>query len=227
MRLLSIYFLFVSYTVFGQISGGNGSILGTLDPNFLNSDLVFSKELYAEFDGSPYLFEDFSEGCLYLYDGSELCDVKINYDTYQKSIVVIKDEKDGLIYLKPEFIKEFQILGTDYQSLAISSDYLKTFVKIIYSSDQLSIYEYKEIELKYRDTQGNTGYTSTNKNSKYFSSSNDFVMRYVGKVYNDRKLSKLLKNLTDYDLLKVFAKSQDLDLSEGADVKVALKNYKN
>ena len=226
MRTTFVFLLFLTtHLSLAQSNGGNGSVLGTLDPNFLNNDLVFNTELYKDYEGSPYLLDEFKEGCLYFYNGTELCDVKVNYDAHQNSIVVQKDNTKELSYIKSEFVKSFKAGDYDYQKLSLGDDFPKSYVKVIYSSEGLSLYEYSEITLRHRDTQGNTGYSSATKKSKYFDVDVSFVLVEADKTYSDSRIHKVLKNLSNYKQLKDYMDSKDMDHKDPNSVRIALNYY--
>lgn len=197
-----------------------------IDPNFLNKDLLYEKGTYASFDGNPYLFEDPKEACLLLSDGKELCDVKVNYDAFESSILLQEDNKEDVNYVDPKFVKSFIVDGFKYIKSEIKGLNHKGFYQIVYESEDFSLFLIKEVELKYRDNQGNTGYSSSDKKSKYFSIDENFVIVYGEEIMVESNLKRILKGLDyfDYKEAKKFIKSKSLDMKSDVDI-ASLMNY--
>ena len=221
--LITLFFSFLTVVTSAQTGG---SIMDKIDPNFLNKDLLYDKGTYASFDGNPYLFENPKEACLLLSDGKELCDVKVNYDAFESSFLLQEDNEEDVSYVDPKFIKSFTAEGFKYIKSTINGLDHKGFYQVVYESKNFSLFLVKNVELKYRDNQGNTGYSSTDKNSKYFSIDEIFVFVSDDDILVEKNLKKLLKDVDyfDYKEAKKFSKSKNLDMKSDVDI-ASLMNF--
>jgi hypothetical protein len=221
--IFTVYLSLLSLAIFAQTGG---SIMDKIDPNFLNKDLLYETGTYSSFDGNPYLFEDVREACLVLSDGKDLCEVKVNYDAFENSILLKEKDNDDVNYVNPQFVRSFTVDGFKYVKADINKVGNENYYQVLYSNDDYALYRFKEVELKYRDTQGNTGYSSANKKSKYFSISENFVFVSGEEILIEGRLKKLLKSLDDFNYrdIKKYTKSEDLDLDKDVDIVNLMKH---
>ncbi|WKV12796.1 hypothetical protein [Marivirga harenae] len=221
-------FVILFFSLFGltSLAQTGGTIMDQIDPNFLNKDLLYEKGTYSSFDGDPYLFEEITEACLVLSDGKEICDVKINYDSFENSILLQEKDQEDLNYINPTFVKSFTVSGFKYVKSDFKGVQHNGYFQVLFNGSKFSLYRYKAAKLEYRDTQGNTGYSSSDKKSKYFSISENFVFVSEENVWVESRLKKLFKDLEaiDYKEVKRYVRSEDLDLENDSDI-VNLMNY--
>ena len=74
-------------------------ILNDVDQNVLNTDLLSSR--YNQIKGTPYLFEDFSQGIIFFKNGQNVGNQAIRFDAFAKTVQVNLDDvvEYNLIYV--------------------------------------------------------------------------------------------------------------------------------
>lgn len=225
MKTLIVTF-FLAFASISLCAQTGGSIMDKIDPNFLNSSLLYDEGTYSSFDGNPYLFETARDACVLLIDGRELCDVKVNYDAFE-DMVLLRDKsrlegtKDGLDYISPQYIDSFTAYGFTYKKSKIKGLEHKGFYQEIYEGETFSLYRMKDVKLRHRDGQGDSGYTSSNKKLKYFEISESYVLVADNMLLVESSLKRLLKSHDEFDYgdIKKYAKSNNIDM--GNDVGIA------
>jgi len=140
-----------------------GSVLDILDPNSQNTDLTFSTR-YPDYQGSPYIFEDWKSGSVTTHNGQKLQEVQLNLDLYSHQWLVQYEDK---AYALAEDIISRVIVDSNsskdriFVPLSLPPDGKTRFVQLLYE-DQMRLIKTFEIQLNTIENNSGGYGTSTN-----------------------------------------------------------------
>lgn len=210
---------------------GSGLITDILDPSFSNSDLRY-KKLFKEVIGSPYLYEEWTDGYIKILSGAMFIDLKIKFDTYSNNLIINHQENEVLInkwmvdvfaVMDPETnqIREFKLI-----KLADRKD--NQLCEILYEG-KISAYRLIEsIVTESSNYSGGYG-TEKQKHSKFIQSFNYYLLLSAGQTLEIRlNKSSILKILgSKQSELNAYIKKNKLKFKDPLDLVKLLRYYES
>lgn len=182
----------------------------------LNQSYQTVENLYAQHDGSPYLFADYQDATLVLNDGRELPNVKVNYDAYQGGIVA-QNEKGEKIILDGRYYKEV-IIDAPTETMVFAKVNPKQkdkFYQVLYGRDGFAFYKDNTSFIREGMNHG-----LTNTNSKFMNRSKYYVVDGDSKpIAVNLKKKKVFKHFPEIEMIAIneVLKKNKLKLKDESD----------
>jgi hypothetical protein len=188
-------------------------------------------ELYEGVKGTPYLFNIWKQGDIFLKDSSLIKDINIKYNIYTDDVLYLNSKSgDSLIIDRPR-IDAFEIQGDSPADLLLFRDIrLKpgskdksTFARVLYDGQTKFLIKYTKNFIK-ADYKG--AYTAGRRYDEYTDNSQYYIMK--DNELNRIKLNKkaIIKVLADRENeVKSFIDKEGADLDSENDVISLLEYY--
>ena len=169
-------------------------IIDVADPHQNNLDIIYGK--YKEAVGTPFLFEAFNGGTVYLNSGKKITEIQIKYDVYRDQILV--KQKDITFVLDNKFIEGFSfndnITGKPYEFKKHEIDNKTQFLNIIYEGKSVQLL--KKFQKIYKEGKTSNGYSNTDSQDK-FVSKDSFCLKAKNTTATITNKKQLLRFLGD------------------------------
>ncbi len=113
-------------------------------------------ELYEGIKGTPYLFDDWKQGNIYLNDNTYINDVNIKYNIYTDDVLYLNSTSGDSLIIDRSVIKSFEINDDNsgnmllFREISLRADKKErnTFIKVIYEDKSKFIVKYTKTFIK-------------------------------------------------------------------------------
>ncbi|MCC5945615.1 MAG: hypothetical protein JJT94_11825 [Bernardetiaceae bacterium] len=204
-----------------------------LDPMQQNSELLFGEG--GNVEGSPYLYEEWVKGTIKDKEGNVFREVDMRIDIYNNDLV-IKNELDEEMIFQSALLSgvEFTKDNTNYvfKRMTLPGGKKAKYVHVIYDSEEITLLQEFKKELfdprKVNSTKA--GYETTKEQkAKVIDSEVYWLSTKKGGKLEEVSIRKnpFFKAIDSNKAkdLKDFAKDNDIDLKNPADLRRLLKHY--
>lgn len=193
-------------------------ILDLIDPNQQNTALMYGGEGEVNYIGSPFFIEDWVIGNVKTNTGTEFKNIRLKYESYRNYLFTKKEEES--IVITNDLIETFSFDydGETYNfknmQLPESGD-RKSFVRVIYEGERVSIYQAFSKKLLQGGTIDN-GYTSVKKTKDKFIDVEKLYAKINGEVKEIGTSKKYFYELFPQkeNEIKTFFKTNDVNTKE-------------
>jgi hypothetical protein len=188
-------------------------------------------ELYEGIKGTPYLFDTWREGNIFLKDSSLIRDINIKYNVYTDDVLYLNSTSVDSLIIDRHRIDAFEIHGDSIADLLLFRDIsLKpgskdkgTFARVLYNGKTKLLIKYIKVFIK-ADYKG--AYTAGRRYDEYTDNSQYYIIK--DNELNRIKLNKkaIIKVLADRENeIKSFIEKEGADLNNENDVITLLEYY--
>lgn len=239
MKPIVIILILVNTVVLLQAQKDN-SLVGT-EENLMRiatqAGTIFTTnmdELYEGVKGTPYLYDEWKPGNIYLTDSTFIKDVKIKYNVYTDDLLYLNSTSGDSLIINRNMIWKFEITDTPSDDIVLMEEMdlkpgktdKKGFVRLIYDGRTKLILKYNKtfIRANYKGA-----YAAGNKYDEY----TDDYQYYIIKSTNTPVRIKLNKNsvvkaLSDKEeKVRAYTGEHQLNLKNEDDVAELVKFYDN
>jgi hypothetical protein len=188
--------------------------------------------LYEGIKGTPYLFNEWKKGNIYLMDNTYINDVSIKYNIYTDDILYLNSKSGDSLIIDRSLINSFEITGDNSNNLLLFKEislrpYKKdksTFVKVLYDGKSKFIVKYTKTFIK-ADYKG--AYSAGRKYDEYIDDQQYYIMKddnTPAKIkLNKKSVTKVLSDKDDK--IKSYLNEHKLALDNEDDVERLLQYY--
>jgi hypothetical protein len=188
--------------------------------------------LYEGIKGTPYLFNEWKKGNIYLIDNTYINDVSIKYNIYTDDILYLNSKSGDSLIIDRSLINSFEITGDNSNNLLLFKEislrpYKKdksTFVKVLYDGKSKFIVKYAKTFIK-ADYKG--AYSAGRKYDEYIDDQQYYIMKddnTPAKIkLNKKSVTKVLSDKDDK--IKSYLNEHKLALDNEDDVERLLQYY--
>jgi hypothetical protein len=188
--------------------------------------------LYEGIKGTPYLFNEWKKGNIYLIDNTYINDVSIKYNIYTDDILYLNSKSGDSLIIDRSLINSFEITGDNSNNLLLFKEislrpYKKdksTFVKVLYDGKSKFIVKYTKTFIK-ADYKG--AYSAGRKYDEYIDDQQYYIMKddnTPAKIkLNKKSVTKVLSDKDDK--IKSYLNEHKLALDNEDDVERLLQYY--
>jgi hypothetical protein len=188
-------------------------------------------ELYEGIKGTPYLFDTWKQGNIFLKDSSLIRDINIKYNIYTDDVLYLNSKSGDSLIIDRRLIDAFEIQGDSSVNLLLFRDIsLKpgskdksTFTRVLYNGKTKLLIKYIKVFIM-ADYKG--AYTAGRRYDEYTDNSQYYIMK--DNKLNRIKLNKkaIIKVLADRENeIKSFIDKEGADLNNEYDVITLLEYY--
>lgn len=176
--------------------------------------------------GSPFLFNDFTEGIVITRDNKQSNVMPMNFNVYDQEIV-IRGER-GYLAIQGDNLQGFRLITSDeiheyIRGLDASDLKRDEYVRVMVKGEMALLYK---PEVTIRGSESVASYGSTPEREFIFKER--YYVQRDGEIERLRRLSRrhILRFFDDKrDLMESYAKSKELDLGEAEDVAKLIEYY--
>lgn len=232
-----IFLLLINTTVLSFAQDGKSLV--TTEENLRNisrsAGLIMTTNmdaLYEGIKGTPYLFDEWKQGNIYLNDNTYINNVNIKYNIYTDDLLYLHSKSGDSFIIDRSLINSFEITDDNSSNLVLFKEISlrpdkndkKTFVKVLYDDKTKFIIKYNKTFIK-ADYKG--AYSAGRKYDEYI----DDYQYYIIKDSDNPVKTKLnkksvLKALSDKeDKIKSFLNGNRLNLNKEDGVTELLEYY--
>jgi hypothetical protein len=188
--------------------------------------------LYEGIKGTPYLFNEWKQGNIYLNDNTYINDVNIKYNIYTDDILYLNSKSGDSLIIDRSLINSFEIAGDNSNNLLLFKEInLKpgksdksTFVKVIHDGKSKFIVKYSKTFIK-ADYKG--AYSAGRKYDEYTDDFQYYIIKNESNPdkikLNKRSVTKVLSDKDDK--IKFYLDEHKLALDNEDDVAKLLQYY--
>jgi hypothetical protein len=188
--------------------------------------------LYEGVKGTPYLFNEWRLGNIYLKDNELIKNVKIKYNIYTDDLLYLNSTSGDSLIINRSVINKFEITNNQTDDLILMEKInLKpeksdkgTFVKVLYKDSSKFILKYSKmfIPANYKGA-----YPTGNKYDEYTDKQQYYLITGKDNITKIRlKKKSVIKVLSDReDEIKDFIREKDLRMDNVDDIISVLKYY--
>ncbi len=189
-------------------------------------------ELYEGIKGTPYLFDDWKQGNIYLNDNTYINDVNIKYNIYTDDVLYLNSTSGDSLIIDRSVIKSFEINDDNsgnmllFREISLRADKKErnTFIKVIYEDKSKFIIKYTKTFIK-ADYKG--AYSAGRKYDEYVDDYQYYIITNPdnpSKVKLNRK--SVVKALSDReDKILAYMNEHNLNLDNEDDIIELMKYY--
>jgi hypothetical protein len=188
-------------------------------------------ELYEGIKGTPYLFDTWKEGNIFLKDSSLIRDINIKYNIYTDDVLYLNSKSGDSLIIDRHRIDAFEIQGDSSADLLLFRDIsLKpgskdksTFARVLYNGKTKLLIKYIKVFIK-ADYKG--AYTAGRRYDEYTDNSQYYIIK--DNELNRIRLNKkaIIKVLADRENeIKSFIDKEGTALDNENDVIKLLEYY--
>lgn len=200
-----------AFAQFGQIHNSNNEVM--------------LENRYTKVEGSPYLFDEWSEGTIYSSNGEILQHPAVNFNG-QNGKIEIRELDNKIIALNAMLYNKIEI-EADGQKHVFSNRLQGpadlTYYRVIYGGDGLYFLEKFESDIKEEDV---ANYGVSKSRNRFVRSAKNYLLQDGKLEFTPRSTSKILKLFNSSPLDK-YVKKEKLNLKEDADLRKALAYYES
>lgn len=189
-------------------------------------------ELYEGVKGTPYLFNEWKSGNIYLKDNKLIKNVKIKYNIYTDDLLYLNSTSGDSLIINRSMINKFEISDDQPDDLVLMEDInLKpdksdkgTFVRVLYNGRSKFILKYNKmfIPANYKGA-----YATGNKYDEYTEKQQYYLITGTDNITKTRLNKKfIIKVLSDReDKIKGFIREKNLTMDNEDDIVSVLIYY--
>ncbi len=187
--------------------------------------------MYEGIKGTPYVYQNWNDGVIYMNDSTKVEDIKIKLDAYENEVVYFDPARKQEFILDKGKIITFEVidsLSVKHQFVKIADADGTAFYEVLSSGKALLLKRHWKY-LKEADYQG--AYNSGVRHDEFIDRTTYYVYKNDG--LEKIKLSKgnimrYFKNSTEnYDAIQNYYQVNNLDLGNESDVKKLFAYYNN
>ncbi len=189
-------------------------------------------ELYEGVKGTPYLFDEWKLGNIYLNDNTYINSVNIKYNVYTDDVLYLNSTSGDSLIIDRSVIKSFEINDDNsgnmllFREISLRPDKKErnTFIKVIYENKSKFIIKYTKTFIK-ADYKG--AYSAGRKYDEYV---DDYQYYIVTNPDNPAKIKlnrkSVVKALSDReDKIMAYMNEHNLNLDNEDDIVELMKYY--
>lgn len=223
--LALLMFFILSMASFTSTAYAQGGVTDPANPQIIDKGagvLTKAPEIGTDFEGTPYLLEDFTRGNARTRDGEQFDNLLINYNAFNDAIeIMYEGEKFVLNELQ---INSFSLRMPDGRNMTfrnrvgmLDGEFENlSYLQVLYEKDTGL---YKKVEKVYREGGEPVGYGNTNRVPNRFEESTQlYFMDENGEFHEvGSRRRSVLRLFGDYRRdVRDFARSRDLDYDNPA-----------